>query len=211
MEEAAISIGTHLLLAGIVGATAWSQRELQTTFRQRTFSTEIDAVGTEFHSTLQDVISEVDQRSETNELTGVAQQWKAIIEHLAERVPNEEEATARESERVFFEDEEDAVDQISHALAGGELKMGSRYGSDTSSGGYQDRAPSGEARDRAQQTVLGSLATVVADDHDLKLGGGGTATLHEEPESTDASSRASATITAVLSQLVDDPESMSSE
>jgi hypothetical protein len=88
--------------------------------------------------------------------------------------------------------------------------MGSRYGSDTSSGGYQDRAASGDGRDRAQQTVLGALAEVVADDHDLGSEGG-TATLREEHGDTDASSRASGTVTAVLSRLVDDPESMSTE
>lgn len=87
--------------------------------------------------------------------------------------------------------------------------MGSRYGSDTSSGGYQDRAASGEDRDREQQTVLAALAEVVADDHDL--GEGGTVTLREDHGDTDASSQASATVTAVLSSLVDDPESMSTQ
>lgn len=89
--------------------------------------------------------------------------------------------------------------------------MGSRYGSDTSSGGYQDRAPSGGSHDQAQQTVLDALTEIVADEHDIDIGDETGTTLGEESADTDASSSASATATAVLSELVDNPNAMSTE
>lgn len=120
MDPVTVGLATNLLAAGLMKGSAEAKRLLYETDQLNEFSTELDAVETEFNRALQSSIEDVDAGSEADELT-VEENWDAIVRRLygLDDDTGSEEGLEDEnaSERLVFESEEDAVERIACAIA----------------------------------------------------------------------------------------------
>jgi tetratricopeptide (TPR) repeat protein len=121
MNPVTVGLVTNLLAAGLTKGTTGSQRIWENTLRKNEFSPEIDAVETEFNRSLQNAIEAVDDESKTVELSGVEENWDEIVVQLYglddDTDPEEELEGESLSERLVFDNEEDAVEKIARAIA----------------------------------------------------------------------------------------------
>jgi tetratricopeptide (TPR) repeat protein len=114
VEGAALSIGANLVAAGLLRAGTLTHEEVSDAFREAKFSTELDDIETEFADALKDSIEDIDSKRDTGELTGVVERWDPVVRELY----GLEEAAEKDGvDRIMFESEEQAVDEIATAIA----------------------------------------------------------------------------------------------
>ncbi len=117
------AVGASFAAAGLAEGTKFTVGELKRRLRQRRLSTDFGDLATEFGTALETAIQEeqarlVDKES-SRALAPVADlNWDEVLEHLAADDAAPDTATRREREelRVVFEDEEDAIDQLTTTL-----------------------------------------------------------------------------------------------
>ena len=117
------SVGTNLLAAGVATGATVTADEVKRRLRRRRVSTEIGDLATEFSEALETAIGEEQARLAAEEGTRALDpatdvDWGMIVEQLAddEATPDVDARQEREEIRVLFEDEADAVAQITTAL-----------------------------------------------------------------------------------------------
>ena len=117
------AVGASFVAAGLAEGTKLTAAELKRQLRQRRLSTDFGDLATEFGTALETAIQEEQARLVDEEdsralapLTDL--DWDEVLEHLAADDAAPDTATRREREelRVVFEDEEDAVDQLTTTL-----------------------------------------------------------------------------------------------
>lgn len=82
MDPITVGIVTNLLSAGLLEGRAVGRQRLRSVLQRAEFSEEIDAIETEFHRVLRSAIEEGDAGRETGELTGVTEEWDAVVTQL---------------------------------------------------------------------------------------------------------------------------------
>lgn len=117
------SVGTNLLAAGVATGATVTADEVKRRLRRRRVSTEIGDLATEFSEALETAIGEEQARLAAEEGTRALDpatdvDWGMVVEQLAddEAPPDVDARQEREEIRVLFEDEADAVAQITTAL-----------------------------------------------------------------------------------------------
>lgn len=113
-ESVALGVGVNLIAAGLLSAGTATRDHIRDGFQEAQFPTEIDAVETVFMDALKESVDEIDSRRDTGELTDVAEQWDPVV---CELYGVEEASEIEGVDRILFETEEDAVDEIAAAIA----------------------------------------------------------------------------------------------
>ena len=118
-----VAVGTSLLAAGLARGTGLTAREMKRWLRQRQLSTDLGDLATEFGTAFEIAIQEEQARLVDEEKSGALApvtdlDWDEVVKHLAaaDTAPDADTRREREELRVVFEDEEDAIAQITAAL-----------------------------------------------------------------------------------------------
>ena len=117
------SIGTSLLATGIATGATVTADEVKQRLRRRRVSKEVGDLATEFSEALETAIREEQTRLVSEEATRALDpvtdiDWRLVVKQLAddEAAPDADSRQEREEISVLFEDEADAVAQITTAL-----------------------------------------------------------------------------------------------
>lgn len=117
------SVGTSLLATGVATGATVTADEVKQRLRRRRVSNEVGDLATEFSEALETAIREEQTRLASEEATRALDpvtdiDWRLVVEQLAddEAAPDADARQEREEISVLFEDEADAVAQITTAL-----------------------------------------------------------------------------------------------
>lgn len=114
VEELTFGVGTNLVAAGLLHTGKVTREGLRDTFREAEFSTELDDIETTFAGALKDSVANVEAKRDTGELTGVVERWDPVVREL---YGLEEAAEVDGVDRILFESEKEAVEEIAAAIA----------------------------------------------------------------------------------------------
>ncbi|RRJ29947.1 hypothetical protein [Halocatena pleomorpha] len=116
MDPITSGLVTNLLAAGLLNRVEAGRQQLHAVFREAEFHTELDAIETEFHTSLRDAIADGATEQELDEFADIVEHWDAVIERLeATSEGGEEDITGRN--RLIFENETEAVDRLAREIA----------------------------------------------------------------------------------------------
>jgi hypothetical protein len=107
MSGLEMGVAASLIAAGLVEEGRAIRETLSEASQEATFSTELDAIETDFTGALQDNIADIESRCDTEALTEAVEQWSPVVREL---YGLEEAAEVDGVDRILFTSEAEAVE-----------------------------------------------------------------------------------------------------
>lgn len=120
MNSVTHSLCVNLTATGIAAGTGVTATNVREIFQRKKYDPDFDRVATIFADDLERALEAENARCETNEITGAADNWTALVEEIT-GLSTDDASKLRDYEHAqishLFADEEDAIVQIVEAIA----------------------------------------------------------------------------------------------
>jgi len=123
VESEVVSLAVNLVATGITAGTSAATQTAKDEIRRRTHDEDLEDLATEFSSSLKRAIEGEDDVRNTGELTGVTDDWTAVVDELADlsEMGDPTATSSREREQLVLfrtgDDESDVVTKVAEAIA----------------------------------------------------------------------------------------------